>query len=430
LNKQSKTLKRTIVLPSPPLTKTKIDVLRYIYQVYGRILVEVLDYMWSNSIASWTKAKKLLYRRFREEYPDVPSHYIHEAIRDAYQRMKSFKKLRKKDLAYADKPIVKKWSVGCDNQLWKLTLSGARIATYKGWICIPLQFHKQFWRYYNGNWVLRSSARWKIAGNRLYLYVVFVKDVEVKRENTTKIYGVDINENNITIYEYPANRAVTIITNFSKIVLGYAYRRAKIQQKWSKAYGVKGNKRLNIALKKLREKNVKKDVKLKLAKKVLDLVKDGLVVLEKLPKRFQDRVIGKDKRLKGVDVHRLKQSSIRGIHNMIIEKIAEYSIPYALVNPSYTSSTCPICGSKLTPMTGSAQRNGWKPRVIKCPRCGFTHDRDVIGAMNLVKRYLLDVGGRAVGLPNGVHDPYVEWLVAMVKRRAEAQPILARSTMT
>ncbi len=66
---------------------------------------------------------------------------------------------------------------------------------------------------------------------------------------------------------------------------------------------------------------------------------------------------------------------------------------------------------------------------MRCPRCGFIHDRDVIGAMNLVKKYFLDVG-RVPFAPKGAHDPHVEWLVATVKRWPEAQPVLARPTMT
>lgn len=430
MNKQLKTLERTVVLASLPLTKTKINTLNYIFQVYGKILAEALEYMWSNNISSWTKAKKILYRRFREKYPNIPSHYIHEAIHDASQRLKSFRKLKKKGLAKTDKPIIRRWSIGCDNQLWKLTLEGVRIATHKGWVNIPLQFHKLFWRYYNGGWVPRSSARWKLIGKKLYLYVVFVKNVEIKEENLTKIYGIDINENNITIYEYSSNRAITIVTNFSKIVLGYAYRRAKIQQRWSNVLGVKCNRRLKTALRKLREKNVKRDIKQKLARIVTDIVSDGVVILEKLPKRFQDKVLEKGRRLNGLDAHRLKQSSIRGIHKLIIEKLEEHNIPYVLINPSYTSSTCPICDSKLVPMTGHAQRNGWKPRLMKCLECGFIHDRDVIGAMNLVRKYFLDVGSCAVYPPKGAHDLYVEWLVATMKRGVEAQPVLARPTMT
>jgi len=430
LSKQLKILKRTVVLRSPPLTRTKAEALMHIYKVYGEMLAEVLEYMWRNNIASWTKAKKNLYKLFREKYPDTPSHYIHEAVRDASQRLKSFLKLKRKGLAHTDKPAIKTWSVGCDNQLWKLTLNEVRIATHKGWLNIPIEFHKHFWRYYNSGWILRSSSRWRIDGNKLYLYMVFEEPVEVREENTNKVYGVDINENNITIYEYPANRAITVVTDFSKIVLGYAYRRAGIQQRWSRAYGVGDNRRLKYALKKLREKNVKRDVKLKLVKKVLSIVGDGTVVLEKLPKRFQDRVIEKTKTLHGIDVHRLKQSSIRGIHKLLTGKLAEHGIPYALVDPSHTSSTCPVCGSRLAPMTGGAQRSGWHPRWVKCPNCGFVHDRDVIGAMNLVRRYLLDVGGHAVDLPKGAHDPRVEWSVTTVKHGAEAQPILARPTTT
>ncbi len=428
MKKLSKTLERTIVLVSLPLTKVKVDYLHHVYQVYGEILKESLEYMWSNNVSSWTKTKKLLYKRFREKYPSIPSHYIHEAIRDASQRIKSFKKLKKMRQAKTSKPVIRRWSVGCDNQLWKLTLEGIRIATHKGWINIPLKFHKLFWRYYNGGWVLRSSARWKPIGDKLYLYMVFVKNVEVKVDLQRRVCGIDINENNVTIYTYPDNRAITIVTNFSKVVLGFAHRRTRIQQRWSNRFGVKGSRRLRVALRKLRERNVKRDIKLKLVKIITNIVKDSVIVLEKLPKRFQDKVIEKGNKLNGLDIHRLKQSSIRGIHKLIIEKLVEYGIPHVLVNPSHTSSICPVCGSRLVPMTGSAQRNGWKPRIMKCPRCGFIHDRDVIGAMNLIKKYL-DVG-RVPSAPKGAHDLHVEWLVATMKRGAEAQPALARPTMT
>jgi len=386
--------------------------------------------MWSNNISSWTKAKKVLYKKFREKYLDIPSHYVHEAIRDASQRIKSFKKLKKEGLAKTEKPVIRRWSVGCDNQLWKLTLEGVRIATHKGWVSIPLQFHKLFWRYFNGGWVLRSSARWKLVEDELYLYIVFVKDMKIKSDSSRRVYGIDINENNVTIYTYPDNKVITIVTNFSRVVLGYAHRRARIQQRWSKVYGIKGNRRLKVSLRKLREMDVKRDIKLKLVKKITEIVRDGIVVLEELPKRFQDKVIERDRRLHELDVHRLKQSSIRGVHKLITEKLTEYGIPYVLVNPSHTSSVCPICNSKLVPMTGCTQRNGWKPRIMKCLRCGFMHDRDVIGAMNLVKKYLLDVGGHAVSLPKGAHEPHVEWLVATMKHGIEAQPVLARPTMT
>ena len=113
--------------------------------------------------------------------------------------------------------------------------------------------------------------------------------MEVRVGSQKRAYGIDINENNVTIYVYPDGRAVTIITNFSKIVLGFTHRRIRIQRKWSKELGVKGNRRLKVALKKLRERNVKRDIKLKLAKAVTYIVKDGIVVLENYLRDFRTR---------------------------------------------------------------------------------------------------------------------------------------------
>jgi IS605 OrfB family transposase len=54
-------------------------------------------------------------------------------------------------------------------------------------------------------------------------------------------------------------------------------------------------------------------------------------------------------------------------------------VPLAIVNPNGTSSECPKCDSKL-------EENGY--RRLKCPRCGFEADRDVIGKLNIRKRAL------------------------------------------
>jgi IS605 OrfB family transposase len=55
-------------------------------------------------------------------------------------------------------------------------------------------------------------------------------------------------------------------------------------------------------------------------------------------------------------------------------------VPLAIVNPSGTSSKCPKCDSK-----------GLKEvsyRRLRCPRCEFEADRDVIGKLNIRKRAL------------------------------------------
>jgi len=59
---------------------------------------------------------------------------------------------------------------------------------------------------------------------------------------------------------------------------------------------------------------------------------------------------------------------------------------------------------KLVPATGNAQKNGWKPRVMKSPNCGFTHDRDVIGAINIDRKYLIDGSPVPLG-STAAHEP-------------------------
>ncbi|RLG84613.1 MAG: hypothetical protein DRO18_06920, partial [Thermoprotei archaeon] len=70
-----------------------------------------------------------------------------------------------------------------------------------------------------------------------------------------------------------------------------------------------------------------------------------------------------------------------GLLNIITDKCTEYDVPYVLVDPRNTSSTCPICGSKLKPMTGYARR-------LTCPNCSLSMGRDVIAVINLEKKYL------------------------------------------
>lgn len=55
------------------------------------------------------------------------------------------------------------------------------------------------------------------------------------------------------------------------------------------------------------------------------------------------------------------------------------SIPIVLVEPEYTSSTCPRCGTYLGRVRGR----------VTCGYCGFEGDRDVIGAINVALRGFL-----------------------------------------
>jgi len=71
----------------------------------------------------------------------------------------------------------------------------------------------------------------------------------------------------------------------------------------------------------------------------------------------------------------------------------KHGAPLAIVNPNGTSSKCPKCDSKL-------EENGY--RRLRCPRCGFEGDRDVIGKLNIRKRALKKL---RINPPGGVLAP-------------------------
>jgi len=59
-------------------------------------------------------------------------------------------------------------------------------------------------------------------------------------------------------------------------------------------------------------------------------------------------------------------------------------VPYVKVDPNGTSSECPKCDYKGLEEVGY--------RRLKCPRCGFEADRDVIGKLNVRKKGLRKLG--------------------------------------
>ena len=69
-----------------------------------------------------------------------------------------------------------------------------------------------------------------------------------------------------------------------------------------------------------------------------------------------------------------RKESCKQQGDKIVQKLS-YRAPIEFVNPAYTSSTCPKCGSKLE------SRNG----LVVC-ECDFTADRQFLGAFNVFMR--------------------------------------------
>jgi IS605 OrfB family transposase len=72
--------------------------------------------------------------------------------------------------------------------------------------------------------------------------------------------------------------------------------------------------------------------------------------------------------------------SYRKLEQWINWQCEKNGVPIIVVEPRGTSTTCPMCSSKLI-------ENSY--RRLKCSRCGFEADRDTVAVLNIEKRALI-----------------------------------------
>ncbi|BDC18664.1 transposase [Acidianus sp. HS-5] len=366
--------------------------LKEVEEEYKEVLEEAVNYGHTNKTTSFTRIKAGIYRTEREKHVDLPSHYIYTACEDASERLGSFEKMKKRSRAYTNRPSIRRVTVHLDDHLWKFSLNKVSIATKHGKVSLSPLFPKIFWRYYNSSWRVASEARFKLLkGNVVELYMIFKKD-EQKTYTPQGIIPVDLNENAISLLVH--GKPVLLETMTKKTTLGYEYKRRKITT--GNSTKDRDTKR---KLRKLRERDKKVDVRRKFAKLIVKeaLESRSAIVLEDLPRNTPEHMIKdvRDPQLR-LRIYRSAFSSVKG---QIIEKAREFGVPVILVNPAYTSSTCPVHGCKvLYPPNGSPAL-----RVGRCEKGGELWHRDVVALYNLLRR-----AGHVSLMPLGSkesHDP-------------------------
>ncbi|AFK51610.1 transposase, IS605 OrfB family [Thermogladius calderae 1633] len=382
---------RTVVVETPPLPRRLFRVFVELEGMYRNMVEQLTMYAVREGVASFTRLKALKYRELRSLYPQLPSHYAYTACQDASARAKSFLRLKKKELAEREHPEVNSVSIWLDDHLWRASgLTSIEVATHKGWIPLEVIPHKQYWKYINRGWRLASEARIKLdrKSRKLLVYLTFVKDAEEHRPRG--FVPVDLNENNVTALI--DGTAYLFETNIGRIVLGYYYRRRRVQEKYDKLYGVKSRIKRKI-LKKLNERRKKLDARWKIANIIVrEASKRGYaIVMERLGRRPAERMIARmsDDQLR----HRVFQAAFRGVQRAIEEKAREHGVPVVYVDPRNTSRLCPVHGSEIAYEDGS--------RVGRCTRGGEHWHRDAVAVWNLLLRALRG-GGSSAPSPAGL----------------------------
>jgi len=376
---------RTVVVRSAPLPRRVFRVFAELEGMYRNMVEQLTMYAVRNSVTSFTKLKALKYRDLRTLYPHLPSHYAYTACQDASTRVKSFLRLKKKGLTNREYPDVRRVSIWLDDHLWKPGgLTSIEIATHKSWVRVELEPHKQYWKYFNTSLRLASEAKVKLdrKSRRLVAYLTFKKRVEAYEPKG--FVAVDVNEDHVAVLV--DGSTYLFEAGFRDIILGYYYRRKRVQEKYDKVYGVSCRVKRR-ALRKLRERKVKNDLRWKLANIIVRIAKESwyAVVLEKLGKNPAREMINhiRDDQLR----HRIYQASFKGVQRAVEEKAKEYGVPAIYIDPRNTSRLCPAHGAPIVYSNGS--------RVGRCSVGGELWHRDVVACWNIFFRALRGDGSRA-----------------------------------
>ncbi|MEM1696980.1 MAG: zinc ribbon domain-containing protein [Desulfurococcaceae archaeon] len=215
----------------------------------------------------------------------------------------------------------------------------------------------------------------KVVEDKVYVAVYFRKTVKPRRTRT--VMTVDVNFDNVTLAVFTSSGELLKLKWFKTLLRKILMHRIwieRIQRKYSKSWRFIRSVRRAIKRHGERIRSIAWDYAHKLGDRVAKIAGRcrAVVVLEDL-NHLRDRVNG------GSSFN--KKLSLWFYRKMLFTigyEALERGLVVRYVDPSKTSSTCPRCRSRL-------KDSG--DRVLKCTRCGFIGDRDVIACINLFYRY-------------------------------------------
>jgi putative transposase len=260
----------------------------------------------------------------------------------------------------------------------KLITSRDRVGKFKGWSNYELVV--------------------KYKNEEFWISVYFRRIVETVKPKT--VMTIDLNFDNVTIAVFTLNGRLVRLKRFKtphRKILTHRIWIERIQKKYPRSWRFIRGVRKPIERHGERIRNISWDY----SHKVGDLVAElairyySAIVLENLEKLGENNK--RDKRFN----KRLGLWFYRRIQFCIEYEARERGLEVIKINPKGTSSKCPRCGGKLF-------EDGY--RVLRCRRCCFIGDRDVVATINLYKKYVsmhlrCGVSGVALNTPKPDENP-------------------------
>ncbi|MEM0035480.1 MAG: RNA-guided endonuclease TnpB family protein [Desulfurococcus sp.] len=293
------------------------------------------------------------------------------------------------------KPVLRKLTARIDKYDYRLNLENKTLVLklHNGYeaklkLLAPKERIEKFLGWNNYEIAIRYD------GKDYWVSIYFKKAVNLKKPRT--VMAVDINFDNVTLVVFSKSGKLLRVKRFEtplRKVLTHRIWIERIQKRYPRSWRfIKGIRR---AIRKHGERirSTTRDYACELGSIVAELANrySSVIVLENLKKV-------REKAKKGEEFNKkLSLWFYRRMQFALEYKALENGLEVVYVNPRKTSSICPRCRSKLI-------EAGY--RVMKCRKCGFMGDRDVIACTNLFIRYSrCGVSGVALNAPKPDANP-------------------------
>ena len=282
-------------------------------------------------------------------------HYVDSAIKTAYSIINSWRRNYLKGRRKRRKPVIKRKFVRVKETLYVYRNGKIRITVKPRQVYLKFDLSRAWFKRRVEGWDLGELI---LKENELIL--TFKR--ELKEKKPSERIGWDLNKKTMDGFSPKYGWIRVDLRHLYHIHRVYENKRKKIQSIASK----KSSLKYLISKYGRRERSKAKDYVHKLTTLLARIFPNALHGFEDLEKQ------GMYKRSKKHNRDIAKQNWSQIIQYMT------YKSKVKLVNPAYTSTTCPSCGGKVV-----KHRKG---QVVKCPKCGLTLDRQLCGAINIYLR--------------------------------------------
>lgn len=370
-------LQKTIKFKVGELRKGKQELIDLALNNSVNAIKDFMELSLKNKTTSNKKLHHLGYKEIVKRY-NLSACIVHQARNKASEIIRSWKSNKRRLHKNITKPEPRALRIRFDNvvfdviktenkefQFWASILIAKRKRIY-----IPLIVNSDYQKNYLNDLLLekykKGSADLVKKGEDYFIHIVLKKEATFDKKKDYTPIGIDIGINNLAVINingkpkfFNGKRAIATKKHFNQVKSLYQGRN---NLKMLKA--IKGREQRYF-------NHINNFISSWVVKNVIEQ-NNPVIVMEDLTYIIEQTKVRKKQRY----IH--QTWAFRRLQKMIEYKAVWSNIPVVYIQPQYTSQVCPKCLS-----TNKRVKHNYK-----CKYCGSEYNSDLVGAINITKKFL------------------------------------------